>query len=160
MDLSFCFTISPVALLYWRPPVAISCFLRFYLPLCLTNALRGLHLSLHVFTNLSTKPTTSGGTIFLCLKKDSGERQTKGPRPRWIPGVMFWRKSDVLCACRLATVFLTRLSRLRRCRLSPRLCVLRPDGDAKRHRRKYPWGAPRRRGFSIAVGSALGVRCG
>ena len=25
-------------------------------------------------------------------------------------------------------------------RLSPCLCVLRPDGDAKRHRRKCPWG--------------------
>ena len=33
--------------------------------------------------------------------------------------------SDVLCANRLATVRVTRLSRLRRCRLSPCLCVLR-----------------------------------
>ena len=30
------------------------------------------------FTNFSTKPTTSGGHIFLCLKKDMEERQTKG----------------------------------------------------------------------------------
>ena len=33
--------------------------------------------------------------------------------------------SDVLCANHFATVHLTRLSRLRRCRLSPCLCVLR-----------------------------------
>ena len=36
--------------------------------------------------------------------------------------------SDVLCANRSATVHLTRLRRLRRCRLSPCLCVLRCQG--------------------------------
>ena len=32
----------------------------------------------YVFTYLSTQPTHSVGPIFLCLKKDRGERQTKG----------------------------------------------------------------------------------
>ena len=31
-----------------------------------------------VFTSRVRQLATSGGTIFLCLKKDSGERQTKG----------------------------------------------------------------------------------
>ena len=31
-----------------------------------------------VFTGRSAKPTPSGGHIFLCLKKDMEERQTKG----------------------------------------------------------------------------------
>ena len=55
---SFCFAFLPAALLNRRSPVAISCLLRFY-----RHSLFG---------------TTSGGPIFLCLKKDRGERQTKG----------------------------------------------------------------------------------
>ena len=31
-----------------------------------------------VFTDRGAKPTTSGGPIFLCLKKDRGERRAKG----------------------------------------------------------------------------------
>ena len=38
---------SLTSLLYQRPPVAISCFLRFYLPLYFTGDLRGPYLSLH-----------------------------------------------------------------------------------------------------------------
>ena len=34
------------------------------------------------FTNFSPIPTTSGGHIFLCLKKDMEERQTKGLQSR------------------------------------------------------------------------------
>ena len=34
------------------------------------------------FTNLSTKPTTSGGHIFLCVKKDMEERHAKGLQSR------------------------------------------------------------------------------
>ena len=34
------------------------------------------------FTNLSTKPTTSGGDIFLCVKKDIEERHAKGLQSR------------------------------------------------------------------------------
>ena len=49
--------------------------------------------------------------------------------------------SDVLCANHFATVHLTRLSRAWRApHCFHALCVLRPDGDAKRHRRKCPWG--------------------
>ena len=40
--------------------------------------------------------------------------------------------SDVLCANRSATVRVTRLSRLRRCRLSPCLCVLRVPSKNER----------------------------
>ena len=32
----------------------------------------------YVFTDLSALPTVSDGHIFLCLKKDMEERQTKG----------------------------------------------------------------------------------
>ena len=39
------------------------------------------------FTNLSTKPTTSGGPIFRCTTKDRGERRAKGLRPLESPGV-------------------------------------------------------------------------
>ena len=49
--------------------------------------------------------------------------------------------SDVLCAYVFATVHLTRLSRAWRApHCFHALCALRPDGDAKRHRRKCPWG--------------------
>ena len=34
------------------------------------------------FTNLSTKPTTSGGDIFLCVKKDIEERHATGLQSR------------------------------------------------------------------------------
>ena len=50
----------------------------FFWPRSATDALRGLHLSLYVFTCRSALLATSGGPIFLCLKKDRGERQTKG----------------------------------------------------------------------------------
>ena len=56
--------------------------LLFYVPLCESNALRGLHLSLHDFTRRVRQPTVSDGPIFLCLKKDRGERQTKGLQSR------------------------------------------------------------------------------
>ena len=120
------------------------------------------------FTSCGARPTPFGDPIFLCLKKDRGERHASSSQaphpsfclswqnlsrsaapplpteptllgfggapvggPRWIPGVNSDRNPDVLCAYHLATVHLTRLSRLRRCRLSPCLCVLRPEGDAE-----------------------------
>ena len=46
----------------------------------------------------------------------------------------------MLCAYPLAMVRLTRLSRLRRCRLFPRLCVLRPDGGASASPEEVPLG--------------------
>ena len=84
--------------------------------------LSGQKLSHSVAPPFPTKPTSLG----------FGGGPVGGPR--WIPGVMFWCKPDVLCANRSAMVHLTRLSRLRcreantlgvRCRLSPCLCVLR-----------------------------------
>ena len=36
----------------------------------------------YVFTDLSALPTVSDGHIFLCLKKDMEERQTKGLQSR------------------------------------------------------------------------------
>ena len=54
----------------------------FFWPRSATDALRGLHLSLYVFTCRSALLATSGGPIFLCLKKDRGERQTKGLQSR------------------------------------------------------------------------------
>ena len=83
--------------------------LRFYRPLYSSYALRGPYLSL--FEERYGRKTNQGGC-----------------GPHWIPGVMFWRKPDVLCAYHLAMVRVTRLSRLRRCRLSPCLCVLRCQG--------------------------------
>ena len=75
---------------------------RVYLPHYSSGDLRWPYLSLYVFTSRGAKPATSGGdifrctfftyrstfptpsggTIFLCLKKDSGERQTKGLQSR------------------------------------------------------------------------------
>ena len=67
-----------------------------------------------VFTYRSTFPTPFGDSIFRCTAKDRGERRAKGLRPLESPGVNSDSKPDVLCAYLLATVRLTRLSRLRR----------------------------------------------
>ena len=56
--------------------------LRVYLPLCVTDGLRRRCLAFYVFTNLSTIPTTSGGSIFRCTTKDGGERRAKGLKSR------------------------------------------------------------------------------
>ena len=53
---------TPEGVLFWQ---VIFWFYVFYLPLYFTDALRGPHLSLHVFTCRSTEPTTSGGAIVL-----------------------------------------------------------------------------------------------
>ena len=90
---------------------------------------RWARFEFYVFTNRSTQPTPSGGSIFRCTTKDRGERRAKGvATPFNPPELMRDRKPDVLCAYLLATVRLTRLSRLRRCRLFPCLCVLRCGG--------------------------------
>ena len=110
-----------------RPPVAVSCVLRFYRALCETNDLRWLCLSFYGFTGRSARPTTSGGSIFRCTAKDRGERRAKGIAIPLNPlGVMFWRMPDVLCAYHLAMVRLTRLSRAWRApHCFHALCVLR-----------------------------------
>ena len=75
--------------------------------------LSGQKLSRSAAPPLPTKPTSLG----------FGGAPVGGPLES--PGVNSDRKPDVLCANHFATVHLTRLSRLRRCRLSPCLCVLR-----------------------------------
>ena len=42
----------------------------------------GVIFLFYVFTSRVRRATTSGGPIFLCLKKDRGERQTKGLQSR------------------------------------------------------------------------------
>ena len=69
---------------------------------------------LYGFTDLSTNLTTSGGPIFRCTTKDRGERRVKGGATPFNPlELMLTVMPDVLCAYHLATVQLTRLSRLR-----------------------------------------------
>ena len=41
-----------------------------------------LDFGFYVFTNRSTSPTPSGGSIFLLVKKDRGERHAKGLQSR------------------------------------------------------------------------------
>ena len=80
---------------------------------------------IYVFTGRSARPTVSDGSIFRCTTKDRGERRAKGLRPPLDPRGNVLGHSDVLCANHFATVRVTRLRRLRRCRLSPCLCMLR-----------------------------------
>ena len=52
----------------------------------------------YVFTDLSALPTVSDGHIFLCLKKDMEERQTKGLQSRPLDSGFFYtgvRRGDV-----------------------------------------------------------------
>ena len=93
-----------------RPPVAISFAVRF-LPAAL----------------LFQRP--SGTPSFDARRKIGEKGVSRGCGPL-NPRSNVLGHSDVLCACCFATVHLTRLSRLRRCRLSPCLCVLRPEGEA------------------------------
>ena len=67
-----------------------------------------------VFTGRVRQLATSGGPIFRCTTKDRGERRAKGIAIPLNPRGNVLGHSDVLCACRFATVHLTRLSRLRR----------------------------------------------
>ena len=113
----------------------------FYQPLYETDDLRGLHLSLHVFIYLSTKPTPFGDSIFRCTTKDRGERRAKGLRPLESPGVNSDSKPDVLWLYHLATVRLTRLSRLRRSAYPLASACCAPKARLQHRRRKCPWGA-------------------
>ena len=79
-----------------------------------------------VFTGRARQLAPFGDPIFRCTTKDRGERRAKGLRPLESPGVMFWRKPDVLCANRSAMVRVTRLSRAWRApHCFHALCVLR-----------------------------------
>ena len=147
--------------------------------------LRWRNFAFFLFTRRARQLATSGGPIFRCTTKDRGERRassSQAPHPSfclsgqklsrstvpggnplgglllsppnplrwvlagpllaapWIPGVMFW--AILTCFVRNGA-FDAIKSRTACSALLP--CALRA--------------APRRRGFSIAVGSALGVRC-
>ena len=49
----------------------------------------------YVFTDLSALPTVSDGHIFLCLKKDMEERQTKGLQSRPLESGFY--TGDMIC---------------------------------------------------------------
>ena len=99
---SFGFTSLQAAFGRQRPPVAVSCFLRFYQPLCFSYALRGRNRFVSRFYRHSLFGRPSGGRnlfvlrfyghslisrpsghhIFLCVKKDIEERHAKGLQSR------------------------------------------------------------------------------
>ena len=69
----------------------------------------------YVFTSLSAIPTTSGGHIFLDLKKDMEERQTKGLQSRPLETCFDTgeRRGDVRTSYEFAQVQLTRFRPVR-----------------------------------------------
>ena len=110
-------TCLPTSLLILRPPGTRSSFFT-----CLPAALLDLRPSgtrssfFYVFTDLSAFLTTSGGSIFLLVKKDRGERHAKGLRSRPLESCFYTgdRRGDVRRSYEFAQMQLTRLSRLRR----------------------------------------------
>ena len=69
----------------------------------------------YVFTSRVRQPTTSGGDIFLCLKKDIEERQTKGLQSRPLDSGFYTgvRRGDVRASYEFARVQLTRFRPVR-----------------------------------------------
>ncbi len=69
-----------------------------------------LELGFYVFTYLSTNPTTSGGHIFLCVKKDMEERHAKGLQSRPLESCFYTgvRRGDVRKPYEFAQMQLTR----------------------------------------------------
>ena len=88
---------------------------RFYLPHYSSGDLRWRYLSLYVFTSRGARPTTSGGHIFLCLKKDMEERQTKGLQSRPLESGFYTgvRRGDVRTSYEFAVMQLTRFRPVR-----------------------------------------------
>ena len=83
---------------------------RFYLPHYFTNALRGCNLLFYVFTSRVRRVTTSGGDIFLCVKKDIEERHAKGLQSRPLDSGFYtgvWR-GDVPTSYEFAVMQFTR----------------------------------------------------
>ena len=75
-----------------------------------------ISFAVRFFTNLSTKPTTSGGHIFLCVKKDMEERHAKGLQSRPLESCFYtgvWR-GDVRRPYEFAQMQLTRFRPARR----------------------------------------------
>ena len=71
---------------------------------------------LYVFTYLSALPTVSDGHIFLCLKKDMEERQTKGLQSRPLESCFYTgvRRGDVRASYEFAVMQFTRFRPRRR----------------------------------------------
>ena len=103
-------TVLLAALLIRRPPGAVSCFLRFYRPLYYSYALRGRSLFVSRFSHRPAFLRPSGGSIFLLVKKDRGERHAKGLQSRPLESGFYtgvWR-GDVRRPYEFARVQLTR----------------------------------------------------
>ena len=83
----------------------------------------------YAFTYLSALPTVSDGHIFLCLKKDMEERQTKGLRSRPLESCFYtgvWR-GDVRASYEFAVMQFTRFRPVRgvhKCTASTDSCLL------------------------------------
>ena len=89
--------------------------LRFYRPLCETDGLRGRNRFVLRFYRHSLFGTTSGGHIFLCVKKDMEERHAKGLQSRPLESCFYtgvWR-GDVRRYYVCARVQLTRFRPVR-----------------------------------------------
>ena len=121
-----------------------------------------------VFTGRGAQPATSGGTIFLCLKKDCGERQIKGAAAPLNPlGLIGPPTGRALCAPlrdNISDAIKSAAVPRSKCpwgalRLSPCLCVLRRDGGAKRRRRKCPWGALPRLRWCLRFSEVIASQC-
>ena len=133
------------------------------------DAARVFGFSTYVFTDRSAQLTTSGGSIFLLVKKDRGERHAKGLRSRpldsgFLYGGLEGRRA-YLSTCshwcilrdlgssdgvpavfallgsagKPSTTFLQRAARLQAL-LPPDSCVLRPDGGASASPEEVPLG--------------------
>ena len=86
-----------------------------YQALCSTYDLRWIILEFCGFTNLSTSPTTSGGSIFRCTTKDRGERRAKGLQSRPLDSGFLYggMRGDVLTPYEFALVHFTRFRLVR-----------------------------------------------
>ena len=108
-------TVLLAALLIRRPPGAVSCFLRFYRPLYYSYALRGRSLFVSRFSHRPAFLRPSGGSIFLLVKKDRGERHAKGLQSRPLESGFYTgvRRGDVRASYVFAVMQLTRFRPVR-----------------------------------------------
>ena len=82
MDLSFCFTFLLAAFFSVGPPGALVLFFTVLLAALLIQRPSGRNLFVLRIYQHSLFGTTSGGDIFLCVKKDIEERHAKGLQSR------------------------------------------------------------------------------
>ena len=101
--------------------------LRFYWHSLLGRPSGGVVFLFLVFTGILFSERPPVAPSFVARRKIGEKGVSRGCGPLNPRGNVLGH-SDVLCANRLAMVRVTRLRRLRRCRLSPCLCVLRCQG--------------------------------